>query len=421
MAAKFGPPLVSLLSCLFLFIQTVDASDRTIIAEERYLMADSDTLASAERTVLLRAQRKAIEEAGIYLESTFHDYEVLRDGKNTHTSSLEIRTLAAAITSTEILESRRTFENDRPAFFVRIRTVVNLDSLQEALRRWRSEERFAEHFRQLQKENAELRAQLNEIRTTPAGVRILTIEPPGRSGNHERARTLVETALHTKDLALKLDLTTQAVALDPLYIDPLIIRGQTYLRLVSLSHSNHARPSEYSGYVDTAKMDFDRALMLDDKHTWALLGRGDVSTWLKRPEEAAQSYVQALDIDPFFDIARFRLITVTTLHARKLAKARQWTAALTTVNTILNSPIPESWNPYQKEAYLLRSDIYQQLNQSARAIEDLDTVIRADPAHTSALLTRAKLHRERLQGQLAQSDFERACILGSSEACEQLP
>lgn len=416
-----GLPLVSLLSCTLLFASMAHAADRTIIAEEHYLMADSDTLASAERAVLQRAQRKAIEEAGIYLEATFHDYEILRNGKNTHTGSMEIRTLAAAITSTEILESRRTFENDRPAFFVRIQAVVNLDSLQEAIRRWRSEGRFAEHFRQLQKENAELKAQLETIRATPAGVRTLVIEPPGRSDTRERARTLVETALHTKDLRLKLDLTSQAVVLDPQYIDPLIVRGQTYLRLVSLSYSNHARPREYSEYVDNAKMDFDRALMLDGKNTWALLGRGDVSTWRKGLEEAAQAYEEALDIDPFFDIARHRLINITTLHARKIAKAKQWMSALATVNKILNWPVPDSWIPYQIEAYLLRSDIYQKINQAAHAIEDLDAVIRIDPTHTSALLTRAKLHQEHLQGQLAQDDFERACLLGSPEACELLP
>ena len=414
-------PLASLFSCLGLFVQTAQATDKTIIAEEHYLMADSDTLASAERAVLQRAQRKALEEAGIYLEATFHDHEVFRNGKKSLTVSMEIRTLAAAITSTEILESRRTFEHDRPAFFVRIRAVVNLDSLQEAIRRRHAEERFAEHFRELQKENTELKAQLQNIRATPAGIRTLTVEPPGRSGNHERARALLETALHTKNLRVKLDLTSQAVALDPQYIDPLIVRGQTYLWLVSLSYSNHARPSEYSEYVDTAKMDFDRALILDGRNTWALLGRGDVSSWLKGTETAAQSYEQALDIDPFFDIARHRLINVTTLHARKLVKTRQWTAALTTLNKILDWPVPDSWIPYQKEAYLLRSGIYQKLNQPAHAIEDLDTVIRIDPTHTSALLTRARLHREHLQGQSAQDDFERACILGSPEACEQLP
>jgi len=34
---------------------------------------------------------------------------------------------------------------------------------------------------------------------------------------------------------------------------------------------------------------------------------------------------------------------------------------------------------------------------------------------------RANLYRHQLQGRLAKDDFERACVLGSIAACEQLP
>src|SRR5262245_34277885 len=101
-------------------------------------MADGDTLGAAKEKVLQRARRRAVEEAGIYLESTFHDVEKESGGRTSQTSSLEIRTIAAAITQTEILESGRTFENDRPVFFVRIRATVNLDSLADAIKRLKS-------------------------------------------------------------------------------------------------------------------------------------------------------------------------------------------------------------------------------------------------------------------------------------------
>jgi Tfp pilus assembly protein PilF len=89
--------------------------------------------------------------------------------------------------------------------------------------------------------------------------------------------------------------------------------------------------------------------------------------------------------------------------------------------TFLNAQTPESWTPYQKEAYALRSEIYLKLNQPERAIEDLSTVIRIDPTNAGALVSRARLYRERLQGRLAKDDLERACSLGSNPACEQLP
>ncbi len=413
--------LTLLLSILFLVAPGATATETTVVAEGQYVMADGDTLGMAEDKVLQRAQRKAVEEAGVYLESTFHDYESVRNGKSTQISSLEIRTLAASITKTDVLESRRSFEHDRPVFTIRIRAVVNLDQLQEAVRRWRSEKQLAAHFRQLQKENAELKAQLRETLTPPSGVRTLAIEPPGRTGPQGQAHQLLETALHSRDLRQKIDLTSQATTLDPQFVDPLIVRGQTYLKMASLAFSNKSRPSEYSAHIDCARMDFDRALILDSRNPWALLGQGDVSTWLNQPEGAERAYAQALEIDPFFDIARQRLIRVTTTQARKLVSAKQWGPAMETLNQIINLSVSESWIPSQKEAYLLRGELHQKMNQPTQAIDDLSVVIGIDPTHVQALLMRGKLYKEQFQGQLAKEDFEQACILGASAACEQLP
>jgi hypothetical protein len=37
------------------------------------------------------------------------------------------------------------------------------------------------------------------------------------------------------------------------------------------------------------------------------------------------------------------------------------------------------------------------------------------------LLARGNLYREQLQGRSAKDDFEHACLLGATQACEQLP
>jgi len=412
---------LSLFLFLLMGIPAYSASTKTVVADAEYVMADGDTLAGAEEKVLQRAQRRAVEEAGMYLESTFFDVEKESGGKSTQTSSLEIRTIAAAITETEILESRRSFELDRPVFFVRIRATVNLSSLAEAIRRLQSDQQLAQHFRQLQQENHQLRSQLQEIQQQPIGVRMLAIDPNGKSTSHLQARAMLETALHTSNLRDKIQLSTDAATLDDRYVDPLIVRGQTYLRLVSLAFSQQAQASDYAGYLDKARIDFDRAITLDGKNVWAWVGKGDVLTWLKQLDEAAAAYEQALELDPFADIARQPLIGVYTTQARRQANAKSWHRALATLNKLLNSQTPESWIPYQKEAYALRSEIYLKLNQPEQAIEDLSTVIRVDPTNATALVTRAKLYRERSQGRLAKDDLERACVLGSVSACEQLP
>jgi tetratricopeptide (TPR) repeat protein len=397
------------------------ASTKTVIADSQYVMADGDTLAGAEEKVLQRAQRKAVEEAGVYLESTFQDVEKESGGRSTQTSSLEIRTIAAAVTETEILESRRSFELDRPVFFIRIRATVNLSSLAEAIRRLQSDQQLAQHFRQLQQENHQLRSQLQELQQQPIGVRMLAIEPNGKSASHQRARAMLETALHTPNLWDKIQLSTDAATLDDRYVDPLIVRGQTYLRLVSLAFSQQAQTSDYTDYLDKARIDFDRAVTLDAKNVWTWVGKGDVLTWMKQLDEAAAAYEQVLELDPFADIARQRLIGVYTTQARRQADTKSWDHALTTLKKLLNAQTPESWIPYQKEAYALRSEIYLKLNQPEQAIEDLSTVIRVDPTNAAVLVARAKLYRGRLQGRLAKDDLERACVLGSIPACEQLP
>ncbi|MBK9307530.1 MAG: hypothetical protein IPM58_10685 [Nitrospira sp.] len=385
-------------------------------------MGDGDTLAIAEERVLQRAQRRAVEEAGLYIESTFHDLERSVLGTSTQTSSLEVRTIAAAITRTEILEARRSFLDDRPSFYVRIRAVVDLDHLQAAIQRWQAEQRLADHFRRLQKENAELKNQLDELRSRRSGVRTLHIEPASRThGAREQAQRLVEKALSTQHLPKKLDLVSQAAVIDPHSIEPLIIRGQTYLRLASAAYSNRSRPSEYSEYVDNARMDFDRALLMDSHNAWVLLGQGDVNTWLNRSEQAAQFFEQALELNPFFDLARHRLITLYTAEARKLVELKQWSSALTTLKKCLLPSISDSWLSYQKEAYFLRSEIYKTLKRPMLAIDDLSAILRADPANRPALLARAKLYHDQLQGRLAKDDYEHACRLGATEACEQLP
>ncbi|MEY4704762.1 MAG: hypothetical protein RL042_958 [Nitrospirota bacterium] len=397
------------------------ASTKIVIADSQYVMADGDTLAGAEEKVLQRAQRKAVEEAGVYLEATFRDVEKESGGRSTQTSSLEIRTIAAAITETEILEFRRSFELNRPVFFVRIRATINLSSLAEAIRRLQSDQQLAQHFRQLQQENHQLRSQLQELQQQPVGVRMLAIEPNGKSVSYQRAHAILETALHTQNLRDKIQLSTDAATLDDHYADPLIVRGQTYLRLVSLAFSQQAQALDYTGYLDKARTDFDRAITLDAKNVWAWVGKGDVLTWLKQSNEAAAAYEQALELDPFADIARQRLISLYTTQARRQANGKSWHQALATLKKLLNAQTPESWIPYQKEAYALRGEIYLKLNQPEQALEDLSTVIRVDPTNAAALLTRAKLYRERLQGRLAKDDLERACVLGSIPACEQLP
>jgi tetratricopeptide (TPR) repeat protein len=393
---------------------------KVVVAEATYVMGDSDTLAGAEENLLLRAKRRAVEEAGVYIETASEDIETHSGGVTSHLNLLGVRTIAAAVTETQILDRRRSLDGDRVVLFVKIKATVHLDTLMEAVKRLKSDEQLAAHHRQLQTENTQLKTELESLRKqlqTADGSQL----DPGRLQRDRRAAMALErAAIRTHSLTEKIDLVSRAITADNLYVDAYIVRGQTYLKIASLSFGKRGGRSDLNAYVERAIGDFDRALELDPSSTWALLGRGDALTWQKKMLEAANAYERILQIDPLFDVARQRLITLYTTRARKQAGAKQWRPALDTLDRMLRTDSPPSWVVQEKDAFLLRSQIYTELGELERAVDDLSRVLRVDPANTDALLSRAKLYRRLLQGRSARDDFEHACSLGSETACAEL-
>lgn len=420
------PPLAVFAAALFAFFPgslPSPASGQTLkvmVSEATYVMGDADTLAGAEDAALLRAKRKAVEQAGVYVESTSQDVETQVDGTASHLNELSVRTISAAVTETEILEKTRTLENDRLVFYVRIRATVHVDMLAEAVKRMKSDEQLAAHHRQLQMENSQLK---NELQSLKKQLQTATASPREiQSGlrNRRAAVSLGHAAMQSHNLPEKIDLATQAVAADDRYVDAYIIRGQTYLRIASLDFAKKASKADLNGYVEQAIGDFARALELEPTSAWALLGRGDAYTWQRKMDEAARDYRQVLKLDPYFDVARQRLIALQTTTARKQYAANRWQQALATLDQILQPELPPSWLAQQKDALLLRGQIYARTGELDRAVEDLGKVLKVDPTNSAVLLERAQLYRRLMQGRLAKDDFEQACALGSEEACQSL-
>ena len=153
---------------------------KTVIAEAQYVMADGDTLATAEEKVLQRAQRKAVEEAGVYLESTFYDLEQESQGRTIRNTSWEIRTIAAAVTETEVLDSHRSFENDRPVFFIRIRANVDLQIWPMRFAAISLKPNWPDIFVSFNRKTCIFALSFENCATGASGVRMLSIEPNGK-------------------------------------------------------------------------------------------------------------------------------------------------------------------------------------------------------------------------------------------------
>lgn len=409
-----------LLPFLLLPTPSLAADIKVVVAEATYVMGDSDTLGGAEEQVLLRAKRRAVEEAGVYIEATSKDVETQTGGKTTRWNQLDVRTIAAAVTQTEILDKRRSLDGERLTFYVKIRAVIHLDTLADAIKRLKSNEQLAEHFGQLQAENMELRSQLDRLRQRLEEQVPPPPDPAKARKTRQSATTLVRKAVHSRSLNEKIDLATQAIAADPAYADAYVVRGQTYLRIASLTLPKEDKRPPPNHPVAQAFSDFERALALDPGSIWALLGRGDAWTWQNNLQAAGQDYERILELDPLFDVARQRLITLYTMIAKKQVAAREWRQALATLNSLLRGSRVRSWIAHEKEAYLLRSRVQVELGDLEPALEDLSTVLQVAPADTDALVSRGHLYRRLLQGSLAKQDYERACALGSSEGCAAL-
>ena len=144
------------------------------MADATYLMADTDTLNGAEENVLTRAKRKAVEEVGVYIEASSQDVEQEVNGHTSRSNSLSVRTIAAAITRTEILEKRRALEHDRPSFYIKIKVTVSLDSLEETIKGQQAYEELAKHHRRLSSEYTQLKAEFDELRNQTRASRRLS-------------------------------------------------------------------------------------------------------------------------------------------------------------------------------------------------------------------------------------------------------
>jgi hypothetical protein len=162
---------------IHLFALAATPHDRVVVADATYLMTDTDTLSGAEENALMRAKRKAVEEVGVYIESSSQDIEKEVDGKTSRSNSLSVRTIAAAITKTEILEKRRALEDDRLSFYVKVKVTVSLDALEEAIKRQHAYDELAEHHRRLSTEYTQLKAELDELRNQTRASRRFSVAP----------------------------------------------------------------------------------------------------------------------------------------------------------------------------------------------------------------------------------------------------
>lgn len=344
------------------------------------------------------------------MESTFYDIEHTSGQKaGEQRSSLAIRTLAAAILQTTVLDRQVYIDQNRPTFYVRIRALVEMDRLNDAIRHLYHKDLQTSRALQLRSENTQLRNEVAQLRRSShpnPRENFIQIETPEK---------LREAARLSSTWPSKIDLTTRAIAANPRDHVAYAMRGHSFLGLArtdgSITQADRLR------FLNLARSDFSMSLSVNATNTWALFGLGEMFVEMDQYEAAVDAYWRLLQVDPLFDLGRQRMLAAAVALARARIDQARWPLALPPLDLLLGEEPRPTWVPQQAEAYLMRSLVHTALRQPDLAAKDLTTLLEHVPDHGDALYRRGRLYQQVGAEDSAQQDLARACRLGIRKAC----
>lgn len=137
----FSP--LSLLACM-LFLNTAlcglgHAEIKTIEAESTYIMGDNDSKVDARRIATQEAKRKALEQAGTFVES-------LTEVRNYRLTNDEIKSYTAGIVETEIVSEQMGGTTEHPQITIKARCTIDTGVLLSQISRYRESEELKEQI-----------------------------------------------------------------------------------------------------------------------------------------------------------------------------------------------------------------------------------------------------------------------------------
>lgn len=155
-------PFVALFSVLVVFFSAgwgaQSAAVDTIIAEGRYVMGDRDSKEDAHQYALMEAKQKALEQAGVYVQSR-------SEVENFMLTEQEVSAYAAGFLRTEILEEREEPVGETRAVVVKIRALVNPDELGKEISELKKDEAASEQIAGLYSEYRRILQKLDSLKT----------------------------------------------------------------------------------------------------------------------------------------------------------------------------------------------------------------------------------------------------------------
>ncbi|MDP2682660.1 MAG: tetratricopeptide repeat protein [Deltaproteobacteria bacterium] len=384
-------PTIIIVIILFLPLY-VSAQTKEIISEGTYNMGDGETPSVAESRALLQAKRTALEQAGTYVES----YSKVINLKLTED---EIQVLASGLMEVEILDKKRTVIGDGIHFWVKIKSKVNPDKIQDLAKRVKEKDviedykKIQEAYGKSQKDIEELKKELAEAKGVKERKLVeakITDEERLFQANAWFAKGYKHGINNEWDAAI--EAFASAIALNPSYAEAYGNLGVAYAN---------------KGQFDKAIENYNKSIALNPSYAEAYNNLGAAYSDKGQIDRAIENLNKAIALNPNYVDAYVNL-GMTYREKGQLDRA------------IENFSKAIALNPNYDKAYFNRGLAYANKRDMGSAISNFQKAIILNPNNAFTYIMLAVTYD--IEGDMgsAISNLQKACDLGNQTGCENL-
>lgn len=162
--------LLILTIVLVFSIENSFAEIKTVEESCEYAMGDNDTKTDAKRLCLIDAQRKILERAGSYIESSTNvlNFNLTRD---------EIKAYTSGLIKTEILSDQTTFNGQSTVIRMKIKADIDTFGLESKMIEIHKDKDLSNKYRKMEGDYRNLEKQIHELQDKISkGVDYVTVE-----------------------------------------------------------------------------------------------------------------------------------------------------------------------------------------------------------------------------------------------------
>jgi len=425
---------IAIIATLFLLMSVFGFTEiKEIISEGDYNMGDGETPSVAESRALLNAKRIALEQAGTYVESysKVKNFQLVED---------EVKVLTSGTIEVTILDKTRTIVGNGIRFWVKIKARVKLDKMEDMARTVKDKsiiedyKKIQREYDKNQKEMKKLKKELvmvqGEVAKKSVETRIAAEEKLFQA-NEWFEKGLRHTIGREDDKAI--EEYTQAIALNPDYVEAYIYRGFAYynrgtftsdagqheLAVKDFRKVVAMKPGTYSAYLAQGSIyihqkefekgieEVNKAIALDPDEALAYGLRGFIYMQEKNkdPEKVIADSSKAINIGGLWSAIAYSNRGVTLLFAKK-----QYDRAIDDLSRAIEL------TPRNAPAYMARGIALAFKGEFNRALDDVSQSIELNQKIPVAYNIRGLIYAQ-MGNPRAIADFQKACDMGFAEGC----